>query len=403
MIRPGSERQDGDDLRQEGAPQKPSALSQRSSLINQALWVLVVSLALVMLVRNFGTDALLKVGLVAIGLGLVIFIHELGHFAVAKWCDVHVETFSIGFGPPIPGCSFRRGDTLYKIAWFPLGGYVKMVGEGTEAEEEDDDPRSFKNKSVWQRMAIISAGVTMNVLLGFLCFIFVYMTHGAERAPAEVGVVDIGAPVWRHGMRSGAVIDRIGSTGPPDTPFFDDLKYEVSLSSHGAKLPLAYHLPDGKGAIETEIEPRRDKEDLSPLIGLAPPEEPKLMPKALRKTMHLPVLHDSAAARAMPAFEFGDAIVGTTDPEHPDQIKPLPIDPRDPDGKQLDVFEFENREQLLAGKPMIVQVRRAQAKPGDPPVNIEVPPSFYAVFPGLRMQIKRARKRGPLVKERVAD
>src|SRR5229473_2746260 len=110
----------------------------------------------------------------AIGLGFIIFIHELGHFAVAKWCDVHVETFSIGFGPAIPGCSFRRGDTFYKIAWFPLGGYVKMVGEGNESEEYGEDyPRSFKNKPVGQRMAIISAGVIMNVIFGFLCFIVV--------------------------------------------------------------------------------------------------------------------------------------------------------------------------------------------------------------------------------------
>src|SRR5262249_22113908 len=58
----------------------------------------------------------MTVGLVAVGLGLVIFIHELGHFVAAKWCDVHVETFSIGFGPPLPGCRFRRGETVYQIA-----------------------------------------------------------------------------------------------------------------------------------------------------------------------------------------------------------------------------------------------------------------------------------------------
>ena len=70
------------------------------------------------------------VALAVLGLGLVIFIHELGHFLAAKACDVHVETFSIGFGKAIPGCQFRRGETLYKIGWIPLGGYVKMVGEG---------------------------------------------------------------------------------------------------------------------------------------------------------------------------------------------------------------------------------------------------------------------------------
>src|SRR5262249_24108107 len=107
-------------------------------------------------------------GKVAIGLGLVIFLHELGHFLAAKWCDVHGTTFSIGFGSAIPGCSFKWGETTYKLAIVPLGGYVQMVGQvdGDESSDgSEDDPRSFRNKSVGQRMLIISAGVIMNVIL----------------------------------------------------------------------------------------------------------------------------------------------------------------------------------------------------------------------------------------------
>src|SRR5207249_11711760 len=124
------------------------------------------------------------VALVALGLGLVIFIHELGHFLAAKWCDVHVTTFSIGFGPALPGCSWQRGETTYKLAILPLGGYVNMVGEGPEAEEDPDYPRSFKNKSVGRRMLIISAGVLMNVLFGCIFFVVVYRYHGVPRPPA---------------------------------------------------------------------------------------------------------------------------------------------------------------------------------------------------------------------------
>ena len=65
-----------------------------------------------------------------IGLGFVIFIHELGHFLAAKWCDVHVKTFSIGFGPAVPVCSYKWGETTYMLGIIPLGGYVAMVGEG---------------------------------------------------------------------------------------------------------------------------------------------------------------------------------------------------------------------------------------------------------------------------------
>src|SRR5436309_3312137 len=82
-----------------------------------------------------------------LGLSFVIFIHELGHFLAAKWCDVNVTTFSIGFGPAIPGCRFKRGETTYKLAILPLGGYVQMVGQvdGDEASDgSEEDPRSYR-------------------------------------------------------------------------------------------------------------------------------------------------------------------------------------------------------------------------------------------------------------------
>jgi regulator of sigma E protease len=335
------------------------------------------------LFQHFGIEGMISIALVAIGLGLVIFIHELGHFAVAKWCDVHVETFSIGFGPAIPGCSFRRGDTLYKIAWVPLGGYVKMVGEGNENEEYGDDyPRSFKNKSVGQRMAIISAGVVMNVIFGFLCFIAVYLSHGVERPPGVIGLVDSGSRAWQSGARSGAIIDEIGSVR---SPYFDDLKFEVMLSSHGEYLPFEFHEP-GKPPTRVEILPRRDKDDLAPVIGVTGPSELKLIPKS-RRPQAMPVLHDSAAAQAQPAFEFSDAVIATTDPEHPEQVKLLPPDPRVPDSGLPDYFEFRRRMQLLAGKPVVLRVRRQGAKNDTPTeVDIQVPPAYHYTF-GLRMQI----------------
>jgi regulator of sigma E protease len=349
--------------------------------LSQWFTLALAAVAVVWLFQYLGPDGMLKVALAAFGLGLVIFIHELGHFLVAKWCDVHVETFSIGFGPAIPGCSFQHGETQYKIAWIPLGGYVKMVGEGTEADENDDDPRSFKNKSVWQRMAIISAGVVMNVILGFLCFIFVYRTHGVERQPAEVDMVDTGSPAWREGLPTGAVIEQIGNV---HTTYWNQLKYKVMLSAKGEQLDVVYQLP-GQPKRSVEIEPRRDKEDPHPVIGLTPPQELKLVPKT-RKSLTSPVLCDSAAARATPAFQLGDEIVGTTDPENPTQTRELPLDPRNPNGKSRDYFEFRRRLGLLAGKPMVIQVRRQGEDLSATPTNVEVPPAYSSTL-GLRMQI----------------
>src|SRR5260221_7327225 len=110
----------------------------------------------------FGFANVLSFLLVALGLGLVIFIHELGHFAVAKWCGVKVERFSIGFGPVL--WKVTRGETEYALSAIPFGGYVKMLGQddadpGQLTDEKiAKDPRSYTAKTVPQRIAIISAG-----------------------------------------------------------------------------------------------------------------------------------------------------------------------------------------------------------------------------------------------------
>src|SRR6478672_5312238 len=127
-------------------PERPDGVTPNSTSWVRYWSPLIAFVALVVIVAQTFKLDFLYMAIVAVGLGLVIFIHELGHFLAAKWCDVHVETFSIGFGPALPGCSYKWGETTYKLALFPLGGYVKMIGEGGENDEEDTDPRSYKNK-----------------------------------------------------------------------------------------------------------------------------------------------------------------------------------------------------------------------------------------------------------------
>ncbi|MCS6850317.1 MAG: site-2 protease family protein [Gemmataceae bacterium] len=338
-------------------------------------------------------------GLVALGLGFVIFIHELGHFLVAKWCDVHVETFSIGFGPAIPGCQFRWGETTYMLAWFPLGGYVKMVGEGTENDEEEDDPRSFRKKPVWQRMAIISAGVIMNVILGFVCFILVYMTAGVKRPTAIVGQVVAGTPAWKEGLQSGHQIYRIGNI---EDPYFDDLQVAVVLSGRDAKLPLVYGWP-GRQPIETVIEPRRDEDDDKPVIGVRPAESLTLAEKRQLRERKAPVSIGSAAAAAQPPFTFGDRIIATTDPARPGEVTPLPPDPRRPGSDARDFFEFQKRMRLLAGQPVVIRVLRTPSEGGPPTeVDIRVPPEFHRTL-GTRMRMGKIAAVRPDSSGRMPD
>ncbi len=97
-------------------------------------------------------------------LGVLIFVHEFGHFAVAKAIGIKVEKFSLGFGPKIPGLCFKKGDTEYMISAFPLGGYVKMAGENPD-EELEGEPYEFASRTPWERIQVVFSGPLMNLIL----------------------------------------------------------------------------------------------------------------------------------------------------------------------------------------------------------------------------------------------
>jgi regulator of sigma E protease len=118
-------------------------------------------------------------------LGILIFVHELGHFLFAKYFGVGVEVFSLGFGPKI--FARKAGETEYRISAFPLGGYVKMIGENIDDElAEVDLEQSFLAKKPLQRMAIVAAGPCFNLLFAYLIFIVVCMI-GIPTATSKIG------------------------------------------------------------------------------------------------------------------------------------------------------------------------------------------------------------------------
>jgi len=207
---------------------------------------------------------------VALGLGFVIFIHELGHFLLAKWNGVKVEKFSIGFGRTLIG--FRRGETEYVIAAIPLGGFVKMLGEGGEAgegppdPEAASDPRAFNNKSVGARMAIISAGVVMNLILGLGCFAYVFGQE-REKLSSRVGAVLAGSPAFEAGLKPGDEI--VGIDGRGDVGFHELLK-AVSLSGQGQVIRFQVERPGEKEPLVVPIQPRREANGDRPSIGVRP-------------------------------------------------------------------------------------------------------------------------------------
>ena len=137
-----------------------------------------------------------------VGLAALIFVHELGHFLIARKCGVIVEKFSIGFGPKIVG--FKSGGTDYLIAAIPLGGYVKMKGEDPE-EELVDTEGSFSAATVYQRLAIAFGGPLFNILFAIVIYISVYMV-GMPTSGTAVGKVHDNSPAQQAGLKTG---DRI--------------------------------------------------------------------------------------------------------------------------------------------------------------------------------------------------
>ena len=207
----------------------------------------------------------------AFGLGLVIFVHELGHFLVAKACGVKCEKFYIGFDAPmplgLPSSLFKKqwGETEYGIGIIPLGGYVKMLGQddnpqnsAAEAErirkakaepgsdgEFEIDPRSYPAKTVPQRMAIISAGVIMNLIFAVLFAAAAYML-GLTYTPAIVGATVPGDSAWRAGIRPGDHLIQFGHDGRRDEQLrFRDLRYNVMKNDDGDAFDVLVQRDDG--------------------------------------------------------------------------------------------------------------------------------------------------------------
>ena len=126
-------------------------------------------------------------------LGVLVFVHEAGHFVAAKWAGIYVHRFSLGLGSPIRWLTFRRGETEYSVSWLPLGGYVKMASqeedigasalEGGRPAAAVPPDRVFEAKPVWQRMVVILAGVTMNALFAWLLFTFLAAKNGRQIDP----------------------------------------------------------------------------------------------------------------------------------------------------------------------------------------------------------------------------
>jgi len=230
-------------------------------------------------------------------LTLIVFIHELGHFLVARWCGVGVEVFSIGFGREIVGWNDSRG-TRWKIGWLPLGGYVKFQGDANAASMPDTsvtaerrEKGDFHTTPLGRRAAIVAAGPFANFILAIVIFTASFTLIGVQVTPPIVDEVKAGSAAELAGIRSGDIIRRIDGV---EITSFTDIQRQVAdrpgqalpvvVERGGAEVPLtvtpiATEVSDGMGGkmrigligISRNVAGslRYDKKDLGDALRLA--------------------------------------------------------------------------------------------------------------------------------------
>ena len=272
---------------------------------------------------TFSWQTLIVIFQVALGIGAVIFVHELGHFAVAKMCGVKCDKFFIGFDVGGYKISRKWGETEYGIGILPLGGYVKMLGQDdnpaniaeqmreSEVDESSNletkeitgpdgtkyrvDKRSYLAKSVPQRMAIISAGVIMNVIFAVV-FATIAYGLGVPVIPSIVSGVSPGSAAYKAGLRPG---DEVVAIGEKQNPSFSDLMQNVTLGDLENGIDFQVKRAE-TGDVETiNLKPSKGGGKLAK-VGITPP-------RTVRMSESEPTYDGSSADAAK--FEGGDEII----------------------------------------------------------------------------------------------
>jgi len=288
-------------------------------------------------------DNILNIVQVVLGVGLVIFAHESGHFIAARFCKVRVDVFSLGFGPRLFG--FKRGDTLYQVALVPLGGYVRMAGEEAALEGRPAEPDELGAKSVGQRFLIYSGGVIANVIFALVVFPLLFMI-GVPFQQTILGDSGPGGPAWHAGIEPGT---RVLSVNGNEVYDYAHIPTEVALGSpelvvlevqlpgaeSTATIELVPEYSEGMGVFSIDVHPSHDP-DATIAVALDSPAARA----GLASGDRLLAIEGAPPGLSLPAqlaFAQRDLAPVTARFLHDGQevVKTLTAEPREPDERKL--------------------------------------------------------------------
>jgi regulator of sigma E protease len=288
---------------------------------------------------------------VLLGVGALIFIHELGHFLAAKWAGVRVEVFSLGFGHRLFG--FRRGDTDYRVSLLPLGGYVRMLGQADEdpfqaPTDRDDD---FRNKTAFQRFVILAAGVVMNLVLAAFGFVAAFGL-GIDFVAPEIGAIEPGSPASKADLQVGDVVLEIDGS---KILGWQDLQTLVAIADGEIELRV---LREGQ-ILDVRATPYRGEEDTYARLGV----RPALVVAGFAEGSAL----EAAGAQAATA-EQADRLLNIS-----------PVTSRAPADQEMTLRELESVMEQVQGQVVIHVERQRFDAEGRPtatetvPLELEIP------------------------------
>ena len=273
--------------------------------------------------------------LIVLGFGLLIAVHELGHFLAARWAGIRVEDFAIGMGPTMVawrrGIGFRAGSTAremerrfgcppesitlqrlqaagigeteYSLRILPLGGFVRMKGqEDLVAIDRAGDPDSYPSRPVWKRMVVVSAGVVMNVILALLLYIAAFMVGVRFESPTVGQVLPDGPAATARALQDGPnglqPGDRIERVDEASVSTFADVQIAVAMSRPGQSVTLEVARPGVDATLRFTAEPTDDPVARLRSIAITPARDPVLSPEALEDPMARSLLARSGLTTA---------------------------------------------------------------------------------------------------------